>query len=550
MNDASNRVVVVGSGASGLVAALAAKEAGMDPVVVESMSVVGGSSAMSGGGMWIPNNPLMRRAGILDSYERARLYMDTVIGDVGPASSPVRRETFLKQGPVMVEWLASLGFRFFYRPGYPDYYPELPGGCKEGRSIEPALFDLNRLAQPWRKRLNIPLPIPMHTVDAAQICVAFRAAPAFFRAAEVFGLRLIGGRLLGKRLVGLGGSLIAQLLSLLLARGVPVWTDTPMVELMHEQQRVTGVIIEKEGRRIELAARAVILTSGGFAHNEAMRQRYQPHPITTRWTVASPGDKGVAIEAAMALGAATALMDDAWWGAAFVDHNGKANFMLWERSLPYGIIVDQSGQRFVNESTSYVDFVHRQYERHREVPAIPAFFIGDARHRAYYPFGTIPPRFTPRAALESGFIIRANTITDLARACGIDPGRLEATVNRFNDFARAGKDLDFHRGDSAYDRFYSDPTVKPNPNLGPIERPPFFAVRVWPGDLGTKGGLLTDECARVLRENGRPIEGLYAAGNTSASVMGRTYPGPGSTLGPGMVFGMIAGRHAARLAER
>lgn len=199
--------------------------------------------------------------------------------------------------------------------------------------------------------------------------------------------------------------------------------------------------------------------------------------------------------------------------------------MLWERSAPFGFIVDSSGQRFMNESASYVDCGHWQYERHKQVPAIPAFLIMDSRHRKYYPFGMMLPGITPKEWFESGMMIKANSLPELARVCGIDADNLVKTAERFNYFAKTGRDLDFHRGDSAYDRVYSDPTVKPNPNLGPVERPPFYAVRVWPGDLGTKGGLLTDECARVLREDGQPIEGLYAAGNTTASVMGRTYPG-------------------------
>jgi 3-oxosteroid 1-dehydrogenase len=211
------------------------------------------------------------------------------------------------------------------------------------------------------------------------------------------------------------------------------------------------------------------------------------------------------------------------------------------------MIVDSSGKRFMNESASYVDCGHWQYERHQEVPAIPAYLIADSRHRKYYLFGMMPPRMTPKEAYESGMMVKADSISQIADLCGIDASTLEHTVRRFNQFAVTGKDLDFHRGDSAYDRVYSDPKVKPNPNLGAIERPPFFAVRVWPGDLGTKGGLLTDEHARVLREDGSVIKGLYAAGNTSASVMGRTYPGPGSTIGPAMVFGMIAGQDAAKV---
>ncbi|KPL83969.1 3-oxosteroid 1-dehydrogenase [Thermanaerothrix daxensis] len=546
ISDSSKTVVVVGSGAAGLTAALAAKEAGLEPLVVESMDRVGGSSGMSGGGMWIPNNPLMLRAGVHDSFEEARLYMDTVIGDVGPASSPERRETYLREGPRMVEWLAHLGFRFYYAPGYADYYPELPGGSVQGRCVEPDFFDLNKLGT-WKDRVNGALPLAMHTLDGARIALSMRTLPTFLHTANLIGIRSIGSRLLGKSLTGLGGALIGQLLLLVLQRAIPIWLDSPMVELIYNAGKVQGVVVEKEGRRTVVAAKAVILAAGGFAHNHEMRQKYHPHPITTDWTVASPGDLGGAIQAGMAIGAATALMDDAWWGPVFIDHQGRSRFMLWERSFPFGFIVDSSGKRFMNESASYVDCGHWQYERNKVVPAIPAFLIIDARHRKYYPFGTLLPGVTPKAVFESGMMVRANSLPELARACGIDAENLVETARRFNHFAQTGKDLDFHRGESAYDRVYSDPKVKPNPNLGPVEQPPFYAVRVWPGDLGTKGGLLTDQFARVLRENGEPIEGLYAAGNTTASVMGRTYPGPGSTLGPAMVFGMIAGRHAATL---
>lgn len=545
--DTLKTIVVVGSGAAALTAALAAKDDGLDPLVVESMGLIGGSSGMSGGGMWIPNNPLMLNAGVSDSYEQARLYMDTVIGDVGPASSPQRREAYLREGPRMIEWLSKLGFRFYYAPGYADYYPEQPGGSVKGRCVEPDFFDLNKLGA-YKNKINGALPMAMHTLDASRISLSFRVFSAFLHTANVMGIRSIGSRLIGKALTGLGGALIGQLLYLALQRSIPVWLNSPMVELIYESGRVKGVVVEKEGKREAVYAKAVILGAGGFAHNNEMRQKYHPHPITTSWTVASPGDLGIPIQAGIAIGAATALMDDAWWGPVFIDHKGKPQFMLWERSAPYSFIVDSSGHRFMNESASYVDCGHWQYERHQQVPAIPAFLIMDSRHRKYYPFGMMLPGRTPNEVFESGMMIRANSLEELARACHIDPDNLVETAKRFNQFATTGKDLDFHRGDSAYDRVYSDPKVKPNPNLGAVEQPPFYAVRVWPGDLGTKGGLLTDEYARVLRENGEPIEGLYAAGNTTASVMGRTYPGPGSTLGPAMVFGMIAGRHAATLA--
>ncbi len=546
MENSSKIVVVVGSGSAALTAALAAKEAGLDPIVLESTKLVGGSSAMSGGGLWIPNNPLMLKAGVHDSYQDAKLYMDTTIGDVGPASSPERREAFLREGPRMIEWLTEIGYRFSYTPGYADYYPELPGGSVKGRSVEPDFFDLKKLGE-WKDKLNIIMPIPFHTLDAAQLSLSFRNFSSFLHTANVIGIRTVGSALIGKKLAGLGGALIGQLLYLALQRSIPIWVNTPMVELIVENGAVKGVVCEKEGKRTEIFAKAVILAAGGFPRNLEMRQKYHPHPITTDWTVANQGNLGVPLKAGMDIGAATALMDDAWWGPVFIDSKGEAQFMLWERSAPFGFIVDQSGKRFMNESASYVDCGHWMYERNQEVPAIPAYMIADSRHRKYYPFGTMLPGITPKEVYESGMFIKADSIKELAEKCGLNAQNLEETVKRFNQFAATGKDLDFHRGDSAYDRVYSDPRVKPNPNLAAIEKPPFFAVRVWPGDLGTKGGLLTNEFAQVLHENGSVIQGLYAAGNNSASVMGRTYPGPGSTIGPAMVFGMIAGKHASTI---
>lgn len=549
MEDISKKVVVVGSGSAAFTAAIAAKEAGLEPMIIESTDKLGGSSAMSGGGAWIPNNPLMIRAGTKDSYEDAQKYMDLTIGDVGPASSPERRETFLREGPKMVEWLEKLGFRFHYGKGYADYYPELPGGTAIGRLVEPEPFDLKKLGS-WKDKINISIPIPIYTLEGVQIALAFRSLKAFLNTVNVIGIRTMGSMIIGKKLAGIGGALIGQLTYLALQRNIPIWLNCPMVGLIHENGKVTGVIVEKEGERTEIRAKAVILAAGGFAHNNEMRQNYHPHPISTDWTVATDGDFGDAIRTGIEIGAATALMDDAWWGPCFIDQKGKSTFMIWERSFPYSMIVDKSGKRFMNESASYVDCGHWQYERNKQVPAIPAYLIIDQHHHKYYPLGVGLPGAEPKEYFESGMLTKADTLAELAGKMGIDPKGLEETVQRFNKFAINGKDEDFHRGDSAYDRIYSDPRVKPNPNLAPLTKPPFYAVKVWPGDLGTKGGLLTNEFAQVLSQEGSIIQGLYAAGNTSASVMGHTYPGPGSTIGPAMVFGMIAGQHIAQMEQQ
>jgi succinate dehydrogenase/fumarate reductase flavoprotein subunit len=411
--------------------------------------------------------------------------------------------------------------------------------------VEPEPFDLKKLGS-WKDKINISIAIPVYTLDGVQIALSFRSFKAFLNTANVIGIRTMGSMLIGKKLAGIGGALIGQLTHLALQRDIPIWLDCPMVGLIHEDGAVQGVIVEKDGKRTEIRAKAVILAAGGFARNNEMRQKYHPHPITTDWTVATQGDHGDAIRAGMEVGAATALMDDAWWGPCFTDSKGVSQFMIWERSFPYSMIVDTAGKRFMNESASYVDCGHWQYERNKEVSAIPAFLIFDQHHHKYYPLGVGLPGAEPKEYFESGMLTKADTLAELAVKIGVNPQGVEETVKRFNQNAAEGKDPDFHRGDSAYDRIYSDPRVKPNPNMAPLTKPPFYAVKVFPGDLGTKGGLLTDEFARVLNEKGKPIEGLYAAGNSSASVMGHTYPGPGSTIGPAMVFGMIAGRHAAK----
>jgi 3-oxosteroid 1-dehydrogenase len=545
----TTNVVVVGSGAAGLTAAVAARDAGCEVIVLESMDKVGGSSAKSGGGFWIPNNPYMKAAGVDDSYEAALIYLNEVIPEKGPASSKELREAYVKHAPELVTWLEDLGFKAIYARGYPDYYPECPGGCAEGRCVEGDLFDPRSLGEQWKDRVQT-VPVPMHTYEVNMLSLAMRTWSGFFTVVDIIGRRTILWRLLGKQRVSMGGSLIGQLLKILLDRSVPVWLETPLVRLITDDDAVVGVIAEKGGKNIRIrATHGVILAAGGFEHNDAMRQQYQQHPISTEWTSGASGNKGGGIQAGIAVGAAVEMMDDAWWMPTLLPKSGPMP-VIFERSLPYSMIVDSSGQRFMNESQSYVACGQQQYKRNKIVPAIPAYLILDSRHRKYYMLAmNMMPRITPKSAYKEGFITKANSLPELARKMGIDEAGLVATAKRFSQFAKNGRDEDFGRGESAYDHFYSDPRVKPNPNLGPIEKAPFYALKIWPGDLGTMGGLLIDEHARVLRKDGSIIRGLYAAGNNTASVMGRTYPGPGSTIGPAMVFGMIGGRHAATMAE-
>ncbi|KAF2474548.1 fumarate reductase/succinate dehydrogenase flavo protein domain-containing protein [Lindgomyces ingoldianus] len=543
-------VLIVGSGGSALTAALRVRSAGLSALVVEKSAKVGGTTTYSGGGHWIPNTHL--HEGANDSPEEALEYMEAIIGDAGPASSRERKLAFLQNGPKMVKFLEDEGFRWRKTVGYPDYFPEQRGGKIGGRGVEPAMFDLNVLG-PWKDRLNFnPTrpPFPVYTYELSKLVRAKSSWDGMFMAIRVFGLRQYPQILLGNSPCTLGVSMVGQLLYLNIEKGVSIWTESPMTDLVVKDGQVTGAIVEKVGKKITIeASRGVILAAGGFAKNTEMRKKYQASPITSDWTSVIPTDQGDAISAALKIGAATALMDAAWWGAAMVDpKSGQAFWCLYDRVLPHSIIVDQTAERFTNESQNYNSIGHALWKRNEVSPAIPSFLILDSNHRDRYVLaGRLMPGHTPQEVLDSGFVTKAETIQELAEKLDLSASVLGETVKRFNGFVSSGVDKDFHRGESAYDSFMGDPSYSPNRNLGAIERGPFYAVKLWPGDLGTKGGILTDEYARALKEDsdgGRQvIQGLYAVGNSSASVMGRTYAGPGATLGPALTFAYIAANH-------
>lgn len=532
-------VVIIGSGGAGFATALGAVDAGLSTLILESTDQWGGSTAMSGGGMWMPNNPLMRGAGVGDSREEALAYLEATIGDAGPATSRARKEAFVDGIDDFVTTARRHGMVFARATDYPDYYPELPGG-KVGRGIEIEPVD-SRTIGPWWKTLRAPAAMPIKTDDVWLIQRAWSTPAGFARGAELV-LRTAGSLVRGRRLTGIGAGLATAFLRAVVGRGrASLWLESPLNSLVIEDGRVVGVRITRGGKEVTVGAtRGVMLAGGGFDHNTDWRREH--HGIDGVPS-GNPGNLGGPIEIAKEAGAALSLMDDAWWGASIAPvPGGEPAFIVGERALPYSIMVDAQGERFANEAESYVDLGHHMLEHDRDGVF---WLIGDIRHaRRYLRTFALDPR-NNRAMTEAGIMVKAPTISALARDLDMDPERLKATVRRFNGFARAGVDGDFHRGDSAYDRYYGDPTVHPNPSLGPVEKGPFTAFKVVVGDLGTKGGVLSDADARVLREDGSVIEGLYTAGNTSASVMGRTYPGPGSTIGPAVVFGMRAARHMA-----
>ncbi|WP_265567340.1 3-oxosteroid 1-dehydrogenase [Streptomyces hygroscopicus] len=536
-------VVVTGSGAAGMTAALTSAHQGLSCVVVEKAATFGGSAARSGAGIWIPNNSVILAAGVPDTPAKAAAYLAAV---VGPDVSAERQQAFLDRGPDMISFvMAHSPLRFRWMEGYSDYYPELPGGLPNGRSIEPDQFDGTILGAELA-HLNPPyMPVPAGMVVFSADYKWLTLAAVSARGAAVATACLARGTkaaLLGQKPLTMGQSLAGGLRAGLLAANVPVWLNTPLTDLYIEGGAVTGAVVTRDGTPgLIRARRGVVVGSGGFEHNASMRERYQRQPVGTEWTVGAQENTGDGIRAGERAGAALDLMDDAWWGPA-IPLPGQPYFCLAERTLPGGLLVNASGARFVNEAAPYSDVVHTMYDRNTTDPDIPAWLIVDQNYRNRYLFRDVAPVLPlPDAWYDSGAAHKAWTLDALAGQIGVPAAALRATVGRFNSLALGGKDPDFHRGDSVYDHYYTDPAVTPNSCLAPLWLPPYYAFRIVPGDLGTKGGMRTDARARVLRPDGSVITGLYAAGNASAAVMGHSYAGAGSTIGPAMTFGYIAG---------
>jgi 3-oxosteroid 1-dehydrogenase len=547
--DESADLVVVGSGGGALCAAMLARAQGASVLVLEKTDKLGGSTAMSGGVLWVPNSPLMKREGVPDSPEAARTYLDAAVGDThcGLGSTPKRRTAFLDAAPKIVEFLEKQGVPFIRAEGWSDYQDELPGGSARGRSIGTPLIDSAKLGRWWPLLRQGPIAAPLTVAETRFIGEATRTWRGRLMLLRM-AWRIAWMKRNKRRLLGLGASLQGHMLLAAERLQVPLRTNAGVTSLVEESGRVTGVVATIDGveRRIQ-GRHGVLIASGGFARNEELRQRFGPQPSSTKWTNANPGETGEMLLAAQAAGAELAMLDEAWWIPSSLQPNGSVGMHSTDIAKPFCILVDGNGQRFTNEAGSYVENGHRIYERHKTAQAIPCWLVLDSRHRSRYNLGFQPPMVTPEAWLTSGYLKKADTLDDLARQCGIDAAGLQRTVSRFNGFAASGIDEDFHRGARAYDRSAGDPTVKPNPNLGAIEKPPFYAVAIYPGDVGTQGGIVTDERARALRADGSVIPGLYATGNCTASVMGRTYPGAGASIAASFVFGYLAAKDALGL---
>lgn len=552
-------VIVVGSGGGGMTAALCAKGHGLSSVVIEKSDKYGGTSAVSGGGIWIPCNDDIARTGGHDSFEEALTYLKSLIGDEVPQE---RIEAYLKNAPEMVRYLAK-NFDVHYRnvPKYPDYYPKNPGGKEGWRSMEPVAFDASRLGDEFsnqRESFKGTLLMGRIAMDQVEAHKLFSRGPGWIWLTVKMLLKYwldLGWRMKtprDRRQV-LGQGMVSTLRYAMLQQHIPLQLNTGMESLIEEEGRVVGVAVKHNGKTLRYRAnRGVILACGGFESNQQMREQYLARPTTVAWTAAPPINHGDGIRAGQALGAALKHMDLVWGSPTVKKPGADQQITLFiERGMPGCVAVNRKGRRFVNEAAAYPDFRNAMYaDDAKGNGTVPCWLVFDATFRYKYPMGIfLPGQIEPDSKLPKDWLdkvyYRADTIEALSAKIGVDAQGLKDTVAKMNEYARTGVDPEFHKGETAIDRYYSDPSVKPNTCLGPIIKPPFYAVKMDAGEIGTKGGLVTDPQARVLREDGSVIEGLYATGNTSAAVMGPTYGGAGSTLGPAMTFAYVAVRDIA-----
>jgi 3-oxosteroid 1-dehydrogenase len=555
-------VLVMGSGGAGHCAALRAHDLGLDVLVVEKWARWGGNTAMSAGAMWVPANKWMRAAGLEDSEDEGVRYLLAVTGGEVPEA---RLRSSVRESKRMVEYLAANSrMRLSSLVHYPDYRDDLDGGRAGGRGLEPDPIDGTTLGAefatleeaypgelmlgkfmmsvPEARKLLEPGLTPMRTMAKGLLKYMSRGPRR----------KRLGGR---DPYLTMGQALMTRLRLSLRDRGVPMWLDSPLTDLVTEGGRVAGVVVRHNDSEVRIEARrGVVIAAGGFERNDEMRRRYQQQPIDASWSVGSPGNTGDGIRLGEKVGARldSALMREAWWTPAVQPPGlGYSRVMVIEKSLPHGIFVNRLGNRFTNEAASYTAVVQAMYADDAVTGAtVPCWWVLDASYRRRFPIGPVDPgmimsdarlakRF-PRWAPGAGWLHKADTLEALGTEIGVPPATLRATLDRFNESARRGVDPDFHRGANANDRYYSDARVKPNPSLGTVETPPFYAVAVYPSDLGTKSGLVTDAGGRVLNDADQPIPGLYAAGNSTATAMGRAYPGPGVTIAEAMTSGFLA----------
>ena len=558
-------VLVVGSGAGGLSTAVAAAHRNLSVIVAEKEPVFGGTTARSGGWMWIPNNAPGRRAGVQDSLEKARAYLKH---ETGAYYDGPRIEAFLEAGPKAVDFFETeTSLKFDLGPTFADYHPTAPGGLDGGRSIVARPFDGRELGDQIR-HLRPPLweitmlgmmigsgkellhffnvlRSPVSAFFVAKLCLKFARDMAFHGRP----MRLMNGN-----------ALVARLAKSALDKNVPIWTSSPVRSLIRDDRgAVIGAVVVRPDGPVEVhAARGVVLAAGGFPQDPVRRKQLMPHSPSGYEHVspAPPGNTGDGLRLGESVGGQVNadLPHSAAWVPISRPPRGDGTLGTFphfvDRSKPGVIAVTRSGRRFVNEANSYHDFCQAMVARCREEGGsdadLAAWFVTDHRAFRKYGLGYAKPAPVPFGGLvRNGYLISAKTVADLARQIGADATQLEKTIASFNENARRGTDPEFGKGTTSYNRSLGDPKHQPNPCVAPIEKGPFYAVRLFVGDLGTFAGLRTNEYAQVVGDDGRPIRGLYSAGNDAGSIMGGNYPGGGITLGPALTFGYIAARHMA-----
>jgi 3-oxosteroid 1-dehydrogenase len=554
-------LLVLGTGAGGLAAAVTGADQGLSTLVLEKTEYLGGTTAYSAGTCWIPGNRFLDDD---NDVEQASRYLDALVGDRAPREL---REAYLARGGEMVEYLDRIGVGFWHSKTVVDYHPEIPGSAR-GRALEPQTFDGRALGKADFGRVRRPVPefalfggtLMVRRAEVNDLLGIYAGSVRGVLMALRLGVRWGADRLRyprGTRLA-MGNALVASLFHKLRQRFGQVWFRATATRLLTDDGRVVGAIVAYRGRELRVRVRrGVVLAGGGFSASPDWRAKYLPSP-TPQYTRAGEGSTGDTLALARAVGGALGEPrdDNAFWFPSSIGRRRDGSTVvfphIWDRAKPGIVAVNAAGRRFVDESVSYHRFTRAMYDSHKSVPTIPAWLVIDSRALARYGLGVIRPH-TPapmlRKYVEAGYLHRAATVRELAASIGVDPDGLERTVADANRYARTGVDEEFGKGTSVFGRQYGDAGHTPNVNLGPIETAPYYAIAVVPTPLGTALGLQTDPSARVLDEAGEPIPGLYACGNDAQSVMASEYPGAGCQVGAGLTFGYVAARHAAARAS-
>ena len=541
--------VIVGSGAAALAAACRLSDLGANVLLLEKTSHIGGNSAMSGGGIWVPNNALIGSVGIEDNDEDAFAYLRHVIPEEQVPDDMIR--TYIHSAPEMIEYLRGIGVAYTPVAHYPDYYPSAPGWRPGGRTMDCEPLDGRTLGEDLYRLREMPPAskafgrINLSITEASKVqAVAQGWQMIAAKALLQYALDIVG-RFRGKRdrRLCMGEALVGRLLLAAQERGIEIRTNAPVQALVSEKGRICGVAVDSAGTVRKIAAnRGVIVASGGFEADQELRSESLAKPTQAQWSAGSRGNSGDMIRAGRSIGAQTDLMQEAWW-APVVLWGDRPVVLFFEKSKPGMMIVDRHGRRFMNETITYNSYGKSIYgEDYSREDRVPAFIIFDRTYRQKYMFGGLlqssmsPDWLTPSAFGEEGLLQKAPSLQELACKLGIDPAGMAESANKMAEYAQTGIDTEFGRGSDAHDRMYGDERVFPNPCLGPLAKAPFYGARLYPGDIGTKGGLKIDQDGRVLDSSGTAIAGLFAAGNCTASIMGEKYPGAGCTLGPALTM--------------